>query len=61
MSVQDAFEVTGAAAGVISLIWLIVTQLFGSYEARTIRQVLTQQAETIADLLHRVERITGAG
>jgi hypothetical protein len=57
MSVQDAFEVTGAAAGVISLIWLIVTQLFGSYEARTIRQVLTQQAETISDAVRRLERI----
>jgi hypothetical protein len=42
MSIGDAFQFTGAVAGVVSLLWLIGTQLFGTYQDRTIREVLLQ-------------------
>lgn len=54
MSVQDIFELTGAGAGLFSLLWLIATQIFGTYDQRTIRKLMEQQRtdfQRILDLL----------
>lgn len=57
MSVADVFQYTGALAGLISLLWLIGTQIWGTYDARTIRRVLDQQAESYRRLTDRIDRL----
>ena len=55
VSTYDIVQVTGSVAGLISLVWMIVTQLFGSYESRTIRKMVDSNTKTINDLIKRLE------
>ena len=42
MSLAEFFQWTGSAAGLISLFWLIGTNLFGTHDSKTIRNALEQ-------------------
>jgi len=57
MSAGELFQLTGAAAGLAALMWLIVMQLFGTYEARTIREVLLKQNEALRGALEQLEEL----
>ena len=59
MSAEDAFQFIGAGAGLTSLVWLISTQIFGTYEARTIRRVLDKFATSMETALDRIETLRG--
>jgi hypothetical protein len=58
MSAQEIFELTGAGAGLISLIWQIASQLFGAYEIRIIREVVDRQDKRMDKLIDRIEGLS---
>lgn len=60
MSVGEAFQLSGAAAGAVSLAWLVLTQIFGTYEARTIRQALVKYHEELYKALDVLERLAAS-
>jgi len=57
MSGGELFQIAGAFAGFVSLVWQIVTQLCGTYDSRTINQVLNRQMDMLNDLVVRIERL----
>ncbi len=57
MLLSNEFFVFGSGAGIFSLLWLILTQLFGTYDARTIRRTLDRQSEKFDNLLPRLEKL----
>ena len=64
MDLVDMFEVLGAGAGIVSLLWLWCTQQFGDYNARTIRETLVTLADKVAStetIVHELARVARAG
>lgn len=57
MPISNGFFIFGSGAGIFSLLWLISTQLFGTYDARTIRRTLDKQSERFDNLLPRLEKL----
>jgi hypothetical protein len=64
MTTEEFIFYTGSFAGIFSLIWMMGTQIFGTYDSRTIRNVLADHNKTLNEALKRLESImkeTGRG
>lgn len=57
MSGQDLYLNIGAAFGFISVVWMIVSQLFGTYAERTLRTVIERQTQDTVKLMGRMQKL----
>lgn len=57
MSAGEVFQISGATAGIASLLWMMLTQIWGSYESQTLRISvggLTENLNKTTDLLDKM-------
>ena len=55
ISFAEFFQWTGSAAGLFSVLWIVGTSIFGTFEGRTIRLALKQHGQQNNQLLDRVD------
>ncbi len=53
------FQLGGAASGIVSLLWQVLTQFVGSYESRTIRLLLLEQRRDIQGFVRQLTALVG--
>lgn len=57
MSGQEIFELTGAGAGILSLLWQIAVQFLPTNEVRIVMKVLDDRSKEFNNMIERIEKI----
>jgi hypothetical protein len=56
----DVFNIVGAVAGIISLAWMIIGSISGSYDSRTLRLMVDSQSRTLDEAMKQLGRLEQA-